>query len=108
MTRDQRYTHDLGNLCLTLDNSSYGNKPFNEKRGKAGVDHKCYANGDLVMERDLTRYEEWSEHNLLERREGMVKWAKSRWGLPVPPASFEETAASDEIDERDSNDPGAR
>jgi len=28
------YTDDIGNLCLTFDNSSYSNKPFPEKRGK--------------------------------------------------------------------------
>ena len=26
-------THDLGNLCLTYHNSSYGNKPLPAKRG---------------------------------------------------------------------------
>lgn len=50
-----RYTHDLGNLCLTTDNSSYSNKPFNKKRGEAGASYRCYARGDLVMERDLAR-----------------------------------------------------
>ena len=101
-----RYTHDLGNLCLTTDNSSYSNKPFDQKRGEAGASYRCYARGDLVMERDLARYDDWSLDSLRERRERMVMWAKSRWGLPVDlPASFEGTAASDEIDDRTSDDP---
>jgi hypothetical protein len=29
--------HDLGNLALTKDNSSYSNKPFPDKKGKAGI-----------------------------------------------------------------------
>ena len=58
------------------------------------------------MERDLARYDDWSLDSLRERRERMVMWAKSRWGLPVDlPASFEGTAASDEIDDRTSDDP---
>ena len=101
-----RYTHDLGNLCLTTDNSSYSNKPFNQKRGKAGASYRCYARGDLVMERDLARYDDWSINSLLERRERMVTWAKSRWGLPVDlPASSEKAAVLDEINELDSDDP---
>lgn len=37
----------------------------------------------------------------------MVRWAKSRWGLPADlPASSEGAVASDEIDERvDSDEP---
>lgn len=107
-TDDERslYTHDLGNLCLTVDNSSYGNKPFNQKRGEAGASYRCYARGDLVMERDLARYDDWSIDSLFERRERMVTWAKSRWGLPVDlSASSEGAVASDEIEELDSDDP---
>jgi Protein of unknown function (DUF1524) len=40
-------THDLGNLCLTYHNSSYGNKPFPAKRGYPGQDGPCYANSNL-------------------------------------------------------------
>ena len=102
-----RYTHDLGNLCLTTDNSSYSNKPFNQKRGRAGASYRCYyARGDLVMERDLARYDDWSINSLLERRKQMVTWAKSRWELPVDfQASSEEAAVLDEINELDSDDP---
>ena len=107
-TDDERshYTHDLGNLCLTVDNSSYSNKPFNQKRGEAGASYRCYAMGDLVMERDLARYDDWSIDSLCERRERMVTWAKSRWGLPVDlSASSEGAVASDEIEELDSDGP---
>jgi hypothetical protein len=77
------YTNDLANLCLTLDNSSYGNKPFPAKRGEAGLDSRCYATGDLVMERDLAAYEDWDEDTLLKRRQEMVDWAMERWGVPL-------------------------
>lgn len=102
-----RYIHDLGNLCLTTDNSSYGNKPFKQKRGEAGVPYRCYARGDLVMERDLAQYDDWSKDSLCERRNRMIAWAKDRWRLPTDHlASFEGAIASDEIDERvDSDEP---
>jgi hypothetical protein len=32
----RRFTHDIGNLCLTEDNSVYGNNPFPDKKGHAG------------------------------------------------------------------------
>jgi hypothetical protein len=85
-TEEQRkmYTDDLGNLCLTLDNSSYGNKPFPDKRGEAGSENRCYATGDLVMERDLAAYDDWDEDALLKRRKDLIDWAKERWGLPLP------------------------
>ena len=78
----ERYTHDLGNLCLTTDNSSYYNKPFDQKRGKAG-EAKCYAGGDLTMERVLAKFDVWNKDYLLERRERMIMWAKGRWSLTV-------------------------
>jgi hypothetical protein len=76
-----RCTHDLGNLCLTLDNSAYGNKPFPLKRGAAGAGKRCYAEGDLLMERELAGYEEWTEQAVRQRREKIVEWARMRWGI---------------------------
>ena len=101
----QRYTHDLGNLCLTQDNSSYGNKPFASKKGYPGASFRCYANGKLQMERDLYAYTRWTPEELLRRREGLVQWAFDRWGLPgVDGASdVDELAADDErVEELDS------
>jgi hypothetical protein len=37
----QIYTHSLGNLSLTKDNSAYGRKPFDEKRGATGCGRPC-------------------------------------------------------------------
>jgi hypothetical protein len=93
----KKYTHDIGNLCLTLDNSSYGNKRFPLKRGHAGSNVRCYADGDLVMERDLAAYEDWTEQELVDRRERLVDWAFSRWGIDVPRAAV--TVVSDEEDD---------
>jgi hypothetical protein len=81
------YTNDIGNLCLTRDNSSYGNKPFPEKVGRVGARDAngkfvaCYANGNFVMERNLAGYQDWTEETLLKRREEIVDWAMKRWAL---------------------------
>src|SRR5262249_7848884 len=39
----RRWTHDLSNLCLTTHNSSYGNRPFPQKRGTHESTSPCYA-----------------------------------------------------------------
>lgn len=48
-----RLTDDIGNLCLTVDNSVYGRKPFPDKKGSPGSSTPCYANANLMMEREL-------------------------------------------------------
>ncbi len=72
-------THDLGNLCLTYNNSAYGNKPFPQKRGHPGQDAPCYANSNLFQERRLSGLDHWNADELQKRREDMVGWALSRW-----------------------------
>ena len=49
-------THDLGNLCLTYNNSSYKNFGFSRKKGTPGQEKPCYANSSLNQERVLTEY----------------------------------------------------
>lgn len=103
-TDDQkaRYTHDIGNLCLTVDNSSYGNKKFPLKRGAAGAGTRCYAEGFLVMERDLAAYTDWDEQSLLDRRNRIVDWAVSRWGVTfLQPAPVLDVSEEDETEDRD-------
>ena len=73
------WTHDLGNLCLTEDNSSYGNKPFPQKRGKAGSSTRCYATSNLFSERKLAEATGGDPEAVTKRREELVAWAKKRW-----------------------------
>ena len=75
----QKYLHDLGNLCLTRDNSVYGNKPFDIKRGKPGSETPCYSVANLRMEQELAKFGEWNEDSILKRREKIIAWAKTRW-----------------------------
>jgi hypothetical protein len=78
-----KYTDDIGNLCLTLDNSAYSRKSFPRKKGHSGSGERCYAEGDLVMERELVAYEDWDGQAILDRRAKMVSWALDRWSMSV-------------------------
>lgn len=72
------YTHDIGNLTLTFDNSVYSNKPFPTKKGKPGQT-ACYANSNLFIEKEIAQYEDWTPKELLKRREEIRHWARDRW-----------------------------
>jgi hypothetical protein len=77
----RRYTHDLGNLTLTKDNSSYGRKPFPEKRGSPGLGTPCYSESPFFMERELAVLTDWTPDAVAARRGKLVQWALERWGL---------------------------
>ena len=72
-TADQHVVlrHSLGNLVLTLDNSSYGAKCFVQKRGVAlapGVPKAtCYAQGTLHQEQALAMYDTWTPETIFAR-----------------------------------------
>ena len=74
----EEITHDLGNLVVTLDNPSYGNKGFDEKKGTAGTGN-CYANSALFSERELSNFAEWTRKEYEIRRSKIGDWMKSRW-----------------------------
>ncbi|MEO7261791.1 MAG: DUF262 domain-containing HNH endonuclease family protein [Jatrophihabitantaceae bacterium] len=80
--------HALGNLTLTYDNSSYGNKCFTEKRGKPLAPDeqgsKCYAQATLRQERMLTQYEEWTPETIRQRQLLLASWALKRWEVESP------------------------
>ena len=80
----QQYTHDIGNLCLTEDNSSYSNKPYPQKKGEPGANYPCYITANLASERKLVGWSEWTPDAIAERRAVLVEWAKSRWPHPAP------------------------
>lgn len=72
--------HDLGNLCLTEDNSVYQNKPFPVKKGQPG-EGRCYANSNLFMERELATFSDWTPNAVAKRRKGLVDWYRTRWAM---------------------------
>ena len=79
----KRFTNDIGNLCLTRDNSYYSNKPFPQKKGTVGADSQqhCYTKANFEMERNLAAYEDWTPETLRKRREKIITWAMKRWSL---------------------------
>jgi hypothetical protein len=77
-----RLTHDLGNLCLTSDNSSYGRRSFPAKKGVPGAANPCYANSNLFQERGLCKWDDWSEGSIRERGEELRTWADEHWDVP--------------------------
>jgi len=95
--------HSLGNLVLTLDNSSYGRKCFAEKRGTplahAVPKSTCYAQGTLHQEQALAQYDTWTPETILERQKLLAKWALERWHVEPPPMSAAIAAEVAENDE---------
>ena len=81
--------HTLGNLALTLDNSSYSNKCFDQKRGKhlepGEEPTRCYAQGKLHQERLLAKYRDWTPETIKSRQMELAEWALGRWAVEPPP-----------------------
>ena len=109
------YTHDIGNLVLTRDNSSYKNFEFQRKKlgeGNDGVNPvdsfvPCYVNSLIAQERDIAREIDWTPDAEKRRREQLIKWIIARWcpdiGLTITPADLDEEADEDAL-----NDDGIR
>lgn len=76
----KRWTHDIGNLTLTYDNSSLQNKAFIEKRGQPSQP-SCYSSSSFFTERQLTSCSQWTENEIIERRERIKNWALTRWEI---------------------------
>jgi len=100
----EKYTHDLGNLVLTADNSSYSNKPFPGKRGAPGSPERCYANSNLMSERELANVPEWTASAILERRQRLVDWALKRWSVPGGPVPVAPIVVEDADDDESARD----
>lgn len=96
-----RYTHDIGNLSLTFDNSSYGNKSFPDKKGSPDSDKQCYMKSCLFMERSLAQFDKWSEEEILERRDDIIEWAKNKWGVPKPKPKIESELYTESMEDAD-------
>jgi hypothetical protein len=101
----EQLTHDLGNLVLTEDNSSYLNHAFDRKRGATGETRPngdllpCYANSILFQERALAAIPEWTPDAVVHRRTELLAWARQRWHVDEVAAEEGVTAEDEEIDE---------
>jgi hypothetical protein len=96
-------THDIGNLSLTKDNASYGNKPFPDKKGSPGSPRPCYADSPFFMERELTMVDDWDSSSLGNRRERLIEWALKRWKVPAEISDDVQAVPADQEDLVDSD-----
>jgi hypothetical protein len=78
-----RWTNDIGNLTLTFDNSSLGNRPFPKKAGKPGQ-KGTYADSSLFIEHELAQIKDWDESEIVKRRAKIRNWTLDRWNVAAP------------------------
>lgn len=91
----EKYTHDISNIVLTLDNSHYSNFEFSRKRGTAGVGH-CYANSDIRQERKIADYSDWTQVECDNRKQILSEWICTRWGIKSSSANNVKIEINDE------------
>jgi hypothetical protein len=70
--------HDIGNLVLTQDNSSYSNFEFLRKKGVPGQS-PSYSNSDIRQERKISSFPDWTSKEFKERRSELTTWINDRW-----------------------------
>jgi len=97
--------NSLGNLVLTLDNSAYSDKGFDDKRGTVGqVGVECYANGRLHQERELATFSSWTPESITARQRSLAAWAMERWAVQAPTSAGSSDAAAKEATDDDYED----
>ncbi len=77
----QRWVGDIGNLTLTYENNSLGNKPFPQKKGQPGQP-RCYASSSVLIEREIAGFVDWTPAEIEQRRVQIKTWAVERWRVP--------------------------
>ena len=70
--------HDIANLVLTQENSSYRNFEFLRKKGMPGQS-PSYSNSDIRQERKISSYPDWTPKEFMYRRNELVSWINDRW-----------------------------
>ena len=101
-TTHREYIHDIGNLTLTKSNPHLGNKPFPDKKGVAHAENRCYANSLLLVEKELTKWDDWTTKSIDERRAVLLGWAEKRWHIDfvgITDDTYEEQPNDEEGDE---------
>lgn len=79
----EKYIHRLGNLvlCSRSWNSSYGNKPFEEKKKCKGEEYSCYQKSIFKCQQKLAEFETFSKTEIDKRQQELIKWIKERWSF---------------------------
>lgn len=87
----EQWLHTIANLTLTGYNSNYSNRPFAEKKT---MDHG-FLNSGLRLNQYIAQYDQWTENELKERCEHLMKVALEIW--PCPTTTFVPEQKEDEI-----------
>ena len=87
----EQWLHTIANLTLTGYNSNYSNRPFAEKKT---MDHGLLKSG-LRLNQYLAQYDQWTEKELKERCEHLMKVALEIW--PCPTTTFVPEQKEDEV-----------
>ncbi len=79
IVRRNRMKETIGNLTVITKNlnSSFGNGPFSEKKAALG-EHSL-----LVLNREITAYDNWDEEKIYERGKNLLTTAKKIWTVPA-------------------------
>ena len=93
--------HDIANLVLTHNNSSYSNFDFARKKGQPGQS-PSYSNSDIRQERKIAAFADWTPKEFGERRNELVAWIDQRWktvgGQDSAPLDVNDEADNDGIE----------
>ncbi len=71
----ESYIDKIGNLTFTGYNAKLGNKSFSKKC-------ETYKNSNVIITRDLIKYDKWNEQTMQERTEYLTKQALAIWKCP--------------------------
>ena len=86
----EQWLHTIANLTLTGYNSNYSNRPFAEKKT---MDHGFIKSG-LRLNQYIAQFDQWTETELKERNEHLMKKALEIW--PYPSTNFAPEQKEDE------------
>lgn len=80
----EQYLHTFANLTLTGYNSSYGNRPFSEK--KSGYEHKGkhiygFDESKFSLSSYLKHIDQWTENEILERQKQLYERFLLLWPM---------------------------
>ena len=87
----EQWLHTIANLTLTGYNFNYSNRPFAEKKT---MDHGFLKSG-LRLNQYIAQYDQWTEKELKERCEHLMKVALEIW--PCPTTTFVPEQKEDEV-----------
>ena len=99
----EQCVHDIGNLVLTRDNSSYSNFDFARKKGQLGL-NPSYSDSSIRQEHDVALFDDWTPQEFQQRRATLVAWINDRWKTEgaQSAAPLDIVDEADEADEADS------